>query len=356
MTTKTSVPTIITDPIEAAKIAHLHYVSDEKPGIRRERHGEKFVYFAADDSKIIDPKVLERIQALGIPPAWTDVWICPSANGHIQATGRDARGRKQYRYHTRWREVRSENNFGRMISFGEHLPGLRERVEHDLALHGLPREKVLALVVRLLETTLIRIGNLEYARDNQSFGLTTMRDKHVEVSGATVHFEFKGKSGKEHSIDVQDKRLARLVKQCRDIPGHDLFQYYDEDGKHQSIESADVNEYLRTITGEDFTAKDFRTWGGTVMAVRALCECEPCEDEKQAQKNIVQSVKDVSKHLGNTAAVCRKYYISPVILDAYLNGSLLEVWKRHQHKHSKSQYALSAEEQTVMWVLREAGT
>ncbi len=354
MARKTAEPTVITDPVEVAKVAHLHYVDDDEPGIRREPHGKKFAYFDAKGKEIKDKQELERFKSLGIPPAWTDVWICTALNGHIQATGRDAKGRKQYRYHPRWRKARSENNFGRMNLFGENLPKIRERVEKNLSLPGLPREKVLAVVVRLLETTLIRIGNPEYTRDNKSYGLTTMRDKHVDVEGSKVHFEFNGKSHQQHSIDVEDKRLARIVKQCRDIPGQDLFQYYDEDGKRQSIGSADVNEFLREITGEDFTAKDFRTWGGTVLAVRALCACEPCEDEIQAQKNIVQSIKEVAQQLGNTAAVCRKYYVSPLVLDAYLDGSLLSAWKRHQ-KHSNGN-GLRPEEATVMWLLKNANS
>jgi DNA topoisomerase-1 len=350
MAQKSAAPEIVTDPIETAKVAHLRYVNDSEKGFRREKRGEKFVYFDSDDQQIKDKDQLERFKSLGIPPAWTDVWICRSANGHIQATGRDEKGRKQYRYHPRWRKVRSENNFGRMILFAEHLPQIRKQVEKNLALPGLPREKVLAVVVRLLETTLIRIGNLEYAHDNNSFGLTTMRDKHVDVNGSKVHFEFKGKSHQQHSIDVQDKQLARIVKQCRDIPGHELFQYYDENGNHQSVGSADVNTFLREITGEDFTAKDFRTWGGTVLAVSTLCELEPRDDDKQTQKNIVQAVKTVAGHLGNTAAVCRKYYISPVILEAYADGSLMSARKKQTH----SSTGLSAEEKTVLELLKAA--
>jgi DNA topoisomerase-1 len=350
MARKAATPTIVTDPTEAAEAAHLHYVMDDKPGIERVRHGEGFIYRDAQGHTIKDDKQLERIQALGIPPAWTDVWICPSPNGHIQATGRDAKGRKQYRYHVRWRNIRGENNFGRMILFGEHLPQIRKRVEHDLGLRGLPREKVLALVVRLLETTLIRVGNEEYTRENKSYGLTTLHDKHVDISDSTIHFEFNGKSGQQHSVDFQDKRLARLVKQCRDIPGQQLFQYYDEEGQHRSIDSADVNAYLREITSEDFTAKDFRTWGGTVAAVKALCEAEPGSDEKMVHQNIVQAVKVVAQHLGNTATVCRKHYISPVVFDAYVDGSLAEAWKRYKHHNG----GLYPEERTVMTLLKDA--
>jgi DNA topoisomerase-1 len=341
----------ITDPVETAKVAHLHYVNSDEPGIRRERRGKGFVYFNEEGEPIKDAKQLERFKSLGIPPAWTEVWVCPSPNGHIQATGRDAKGRKQYRYHPRWREVRSQNNFERMLLFAQHLPQIRKRVEENLALKGLPREKVLALVVRLLETTLIRVGNEEYARQNNSIGLTTMRDKHVEVEGSNVHFEFKGKSKQWHSVDLQDKRLARIVKQCRDIPGHELFQYYDDDGQRQSIGSADVNDFLREITGEDFTAKDFRTWGGTVLAACVLCSYQPCENDQLAQKNIVQSIKEVAAQLGNTATICRKYYVSPVILDAYRDGSLHAAW---QSMNRSGNNALRPEEAVVVSLLKAA--
>jgi len=271
-----------------------------------------------------DAKVLERIRKLAIPPAWTDVWICPLANGHLQATGRDARGRKQYRYHAEWRAVRDETKFGRMIAFGEALPKIRARVEEDLARPGLPREKVLAAVVRLLETTLIRIGNREYAKQNNSYGLTTLRNRHVDIQGSRLRFEFRGKSGKEHSVEIQDRRLARVVKQCRDLPGQTLFQYLDDDGVRQGIDSDDVNNYLREATGQEFSAKDFRTWGGTVLALAALLDIGGCEGEKEANRAVVEMVKQVSAELGNRPAICRKYYIHPVVIDTFVQGKLVE--------------------------------
>ena len=248
------------DPVEAARAAGLRYVSDTNPGITRKRAGKGFTYTGPDGEKVRDKETLARIKALAIPPAWTEVWISPDEHGHIQATGRDAKGRKQYRYHARWREVRDETKFNRMVAFGKALPGIRKRVEKHLSLPGLPREKVLATVVRLLETTLIRVGNEEYARENKSFGLTTMRKQHVQVNGTELRFRFRGKSGRTHNVSVVDSRLAAVVKRCQDLPGQDLFEYVDDGGEMQDVDSADVNEYLREISGEDFTAKDFRTW------------------------------------------------------------------------------------------------
>ncbi len=273
-----------TDPVEAAKAAGLRYVSDTTPGIRRKRAGKNFSFIGVDGQAIHDADQLRRIKALVIPPAWTHVWICPDPNGHIQAIGRDARGRKQYRYHARWREVRDATKYHRMIAFGQILPNVRDRIERDMALPGLPREKVLATVVRLLEATLIRVGNEEYAKNNKSFGLTTMRDQHVAISGSTIRFRFRGKSGKTHTIDVSDRRLAKIVRRCRDIPGYDLFQYIDEHGQRQDVKSEDVNAYLREITGQDFTAKDFRTWAGTVLASLALQEFEAFELANSGQE------------------------------------------------------------------------
>ena len=315
----------VTDPVESARVAGLRYVSDAMPGIRRKRAGKYFSYVGVDGKPIHDPEELRRIKSLAIPPAWTDVWICPVPDGHIQATARDAKGRKQYRYHPRWREVRDETKFSRMIAFGQALSALRERVDQDLKLPGLPREKVLATVVRLLETTLIRVGNAEYARDNRSYGLTTMRDKHVDITGTTVHFAFKGKSGKKHTIDIKDRRLANIVKRCKDLPGYELFQYIDDQGQKQDVDSADVNAYLREITGQDFTAKDFRTWAATVLASLALQELDPSDSDTGVKKNIVRAVENVAESLGNTPAICRKCYIHPAVIDAYLEGSLLDV-------------------------------
>jgi DNA topoisomerase I len=313
---------VFVDPVESARAAGLRYVTDDDPGIRRRKHGQGFTYLDAEGRTVKDPRQLARIRQLAIPPAWTDVWICARPNGHLQATGRDARGRKQYRYHPEWRQVRDETKFGRMAVFGEALPKIRERIERDLSLRGLPREKVLATVVKLLETTLIRIGNKEYARQNNSFGLTTLRDQHVDVSGSKLRFEFRGKSGKEHSVEVQDRRLARIVKQCRDLPGQKLFQYLDDEGVRQSVSSEDVNAYLRETTGEDFTAKDFRTWGGTVLALSALLEAGPCETEKEAGQAVVEAIKRVAGELGNRPAICRKYYVHPAVIQTFLDGSL----------------------------------
>ena len=316
-------PTLaVVDPVDSARAAGLRYVTDDEPGIRRVPRGEGFTYVDPEGRKVKDAKELERIRKLAVPPAWTDVWICTRANGHLQATGRDARGRKQYRYHSQWRQVRDETKFGRMTAFGEALPKIRERLDRDLSARGLPREKVLATVVKLLETTLIRVGNKEYARQNNSFGLTTLRDRHVDVEGARLRFEFRGKSGKEHSVEVADRRLARIVRQCRDLPGQKLFQYLDETGDRQSVSSEDVNAYLRETTGEDFTAKDFRTWGGTVLALSALLAVGPCATQKEANKAVIETVKRVADQLGNRPAICRKYYVHPVVIQAFLEGSL----------------------------------
>ncbi len=313
---------VFVDPIESAKAAGLRYVSDDEPGIRRLKRGKGFTYADPQGNVVRSPKELERIRKLAIPPAWTDVWICTRANGHLQATGRDAKGRKQYRYHADWRDVRDETKFGRMIAFGEALPKIRERIDQDMSLRGLPREKVVATVVKLLETTLIRVGNKEYVKQNNSFGLTTLRDQHVDVDGSTLRFEFRGKSGKEHSVEIQDRRLARIVKQCRDLPGQKLFQYLDENKERQSLSSEDVNAYLKETTGEDFTAKDFRTWGGTVLALSALLEVGSCETEKEANKAVVDAIKRVAGQLGNRPAICRKYYVHPAVIETFVAGSL----------------------------------
>lgn len=313
---------LTSDPIETAQAAGLCYVSDAMPGIRRRRAGKGFSYRMSDGTTLRDPQALERIAGLGIPPAWNDVWICPLPNGHIQATGRDVRGRKQYRYHPRWRERRDETKYDRMVAFGTALPQLRARVEQDLARPGLPREKVVAAVVRLLEMTLIRVGNTEYARTNESYGLTTMHDEHVNIAGKTIRFQFRGKSGKEHSVVIQDRRLARIVRRCQDLPGHELFQYLDEKGECQCIGSADVNSYLREISGQDFTAKDFRTWAGTLLAVQALEQLGPCDKITRARRQIAQAIKQVAARLGNTPAICRKSYVHPAVIAAYLEGNL----------------------------------
>lgn len=309
-------------PPESAKEAGLRYVSDAQPGIRRKRRGKGFTYVDANGETVRDPKTLERIRSLVIPPAWTQVWICASPNGHLQATGRDAKGRKQSRYHPRWRAVRDETKYERMLSFGAALPGIREQVQQDLAVPGLPRRKIMATIVRLMETTLIRVGNEEYARTNHSYGLTTMHGRHAKVQGSTITFKFKGKSGKSHTIDVSDRRLAKIIQRCQDIPGYELFQYIDEEGATQPVDSADVNGYLREISQQDFTAKDFRTWAGSVLAYGLLREIEPFSSATQAKKNVVEAIKNVAERLGNTPSVCRKCYVHPALLDCYLAGTM----------------------------------
>lgn len=345
---------LITDPVASAKSAGLRYVTDDSPGIRRKRAGKSFSYIGLDGKPIHDPEELKRIKAIGLPPAYTDVWICTLPNGHLQATGRDAKGRKQYRYHVRWRKVRDETKYARMMIFGLKLPQIRKRLEQDLARPGLPREKVLATVVRLLETTLIRVGNEEYAKENRSFGLTTMRDRHVDISGSTIQFQFRGKSGKEHTIDLKDRRLAKIVKRCRDIPGYELFQYLDEQGQRQTVDSADVNEYLREITGEDFTAKDFRTWSGTVFAAIALQAFVAFDSEAQAKKNIVRAIETVSERLGNTPSICRKCYVHPAVIDAYLDGTLAHTLEqRVEQEMAETLDELRPEEAAVMAFLQQ---
>jgi DNA topoisomerase-1 len=344
--------TVVVDPAESAKAAGLRYVSDDTPGIRRKRAGKYFSYVGPDGKPIHDPDVLKRIRSLAIPPAYTDVWICPDPRGHIQATGRDAKGRKQYRYHPRWREVRDETKYGRMIVFAQALPQIRERIDHDLSLPGLPREKVLAAVVRLLETTLIRVGNDEYARANKSFGLTTMRDRHVDIAGATVKFSFVGKSGKKHQITLSDRRLAKIVKRCRDIPGYELFQYLDDNGDRVDVKSDDVNDYLREISGQEFSAKDFRTWAGTVLACMALQEFEAVDSEAQKKKNIVRAIERVSERLGNTPSVCRKSYVHPAVLDSYLDGTMIDaLQQRVAQEFADSLKDLRPEEAAVLGLL-----
>ena len=342
------------EPIEAAQAAGLRYVSDTRPGIRRKRAGKGFSYTGPDGAAIRDDQTLRRIRSLAIPPAWQDVWICPLPNGHLQAAGRDARGRKQYRYHPRWRSTRDETKYERMADFGRALPRIRERIEQDLALPGLPREKVLATVVRLLEITLIRVGNEEYAKSNRSFGLTTLCDRHVQVDGTQLRFEFRGKSGVRHRVDLRDRRLARIVKRCRDLPGHELFQYVDDAGQHQTIDSGDVNDYLRAISGEDFTAKDFRTWAGTVLAALALQEFEAFDSQAQAKRNIVAAIQNVAKRLGNTPSVCRKCYVHPAIIDAYLEGSTLNVLRQRTEQELTGDLArLPPEEAAVLALLQQ---
>lgn len=341
----------ISDPAESAQAAGLRYVSDIMPGIRRKKSGKGFSYIGPDGKTIRDQKQIARIRALAIPPAYTDVWICPTAAGHIQATGRDARGRKQYRYHPKWRETRDETKFGRILAFSETLPRIRGQVERDLGKPGLPREKVLATVVRLLDCTGIRIGNDEYARANRSFGLTTLRDRHVEVSGSNIKFEFRGKSGKSHQVSLSDRRLARIVQRCQDIPGEDLFQYIDEEGVRQTISSGDVNDYIREASGQELTAKDFRTWSGTKLAVAALTEIGAWTSQRNGKSNILRAIDSVAEQLNNTRAVCRKYYIHPCVFDSYTAGTMLATLQNGTRQDVRAGF--TAEEAAVVWLLRQ---
>jgi DNA topoisomerase I len=339
---------VVLDPVMAAKRARLRHVSDGRPGITRHKARHGFDYRAPDGTPICDFATLNRIKSLVIPPAWVDVWICPYPNGHVQATGRDARRRKQYRYHPRWRETRDETKYGKMLVFSRVLPLIRARVEADLRRPGLPRQRVLAAIVRLLELTLFRIGNVEYSKANKSFGLTTLRDRHAVIEGNRVRLSFRGKSGVLHEGDINDRRLARIVKNCRDLPGYELFQYLDEDGNRHTVDSADVNDYLREISGEEVTAKDFRTWAGTNLAAIALKQFVGFDSEAKRKKAIVHAVEYVAKHLGNTVAVCRKCYIHPAILEGYLDGSLLETLaERTQVYVAENTGGMSAEEAAV---------
>ncbi len=322
------------------------------PGISRKRAGDSFIYIGVDGKKLEDEQHLERIRSLVLPPAWENVWICPSPIGHLQAVGVDARGRKQYRYHPRYREVRNETKFRKMLEFSRALPKIRKHVDHDLARTGLPREKVLATVVRLLETTFIRIGNVEYARDNESFGLTTLRNRHVQLDGATVKFHFRGKSGQNHDIKLQDRRVARIVRQCQDLPGFELFQYVDETGSRHTIDSCDVNAYLQEITGSEFTAKDFRTWAGTVQSALALAQIGEYSSDSECKRNIVAAIKYTAQRLGNKPATCRKYYIHPTVLESYTDGTLLQFVKPSEEDFIPTETSLHPEELCVVKLIR----
>jgi DNA topoisomerase-1 len=339
-------------PQQAADAAGLHYVTDAQPGFGRQKAGKSFRYLGRNGRVLRDPKTLARIRSLVIPPAWTDVWISPDGLGHIQVTARDARGRKQYRYHPKWRAVRDDAKYGRMLAFGQALPLIRARLEDDLARRGLSRRRVLAAVVKLLEATLIRVGNEEYARDNGSFGLTTFRDRHASVRGSKVQFRFRGKSGKVHEIGVQDRRLSRIVKSCQELPGQELFQYVDGQGRRRAVTSSDVNEYLREVTGQAFTAKDFRTWAGTVLAAWALRELQGPHTKAQAKKNVLRAVERVAGRLGNTVAICRKCYVHPVVFDAYLDGTLVDtLQQRLDHEVRAGEDHLQREEMAVLALL-----
>ncbi|GAB4386340.1 MAG: DNA topoisomerase IB [Elainellaceae cyanobacterium] len=348
-----------TDPEQVARSAGLKYVSDNVPGIQRKRVGRGFRYINVDRQPIKQSQQLKRIKALVIPPSWQEVWICPFSNGHLQATGRDAKGRKQYRYHSKWQEVRNRTKFDRMIIFGHKLPAIRQATDRDLRSPNLSRERILATVVRLLEDTLIRIGNAEYAKKNKSFGLTTLRNSHVEVTTTKVRFQFRGKSGVEHEVELSDRRLARVIKRCQEIPGQELFQYLDQEGNPQAIDSADVNAYLQEITGEEFTAKDFRTWAGTANTAWALANLETPTTKKQTQTNIREAVKQVASQLGNRVATCRKYYIHPAIVQAYEEGWLLPMLKAEQEKfanHEVGELDLQPEELALLAVLEHHST
>jgi DNA topoisomerase I len=339
--------------VEAAERAGLRYTPDSIRGIRRVPHGDGFLYIGANGHPVSNESKLRRIRALAVPPGWTDVWICPHANGHLQVTARDARGRKQYRYHDRYRAVRDETKFDRMLAFSRVLPKAREAVESHLGLPGLSRDKILATVVWLLERTLIRVGNAEYARENESFGLTTLEDRHASVRGKTVSFAFRGKSGRDHSIKISEPRLARIIQRCQTLPGEQLFQYIDEEGNRQDIDSADVNEYLRRVAGPGITAKDFRTWAGTMLAAQALRGIGPARLVKDKRANIVKAVDQVAERLGNTRAVCRKYYIHPVILEAYGRGAVVPLAGPRGKRQSSSRRSLRDYEIAVLRFIDE---
>jgi DNA topoisomerase I len=332
----------------------LRYVSDSAPGYRRKRTGTSFSYYDKDGKRITDAAVIRRIKSIGIPPAYEFVWICPSPNGHIQATGLDARGRKQYRYHPKWRELRDQNKYEHIMQFAAALPALRARVASDMKRDGLPREKVLATIVSLLEKTLVRVGNAEYAQTNKSYGLTTMRRKHVAIGRGVLRFEFTGKSGKQWKLQVEDKRIVSVVKRCAEIPGHELFKYIDDDGASHTVDSSDVNDYIKEITQQDFSAKDFRTWAGTVLAALALSEFKKYDSQAEAKRNIVAAIEKVAKQLGNTPAICRKSYVHPEILNAYMSGDLVKMIDAKIAQKFKRQYAkLTADEVMVLAFLHK---
>lgn len=342
----------IVDPKEAAEIAGLRYVTDARPGIRRKRAGKGFSYTRADGSKLTERDVLRRIKSLTIPPAWTDVWICPFADGHIQATGRDAKGRKQYRYHSRFREVRESTKYEHVVAFAEALPTIRAKVREHMALRGLPREKVLATVVHLLQTTLIRVGNDDYAKQNNSYGLTTLKTRHVAVDGNEVRFRFTGKSGKQWLLRVRDRRIAKIIRACQELPGQELLQYLDDEGKPQDVTSSDVNTYLKEITGNDITAKDFRTWAGTVLAAMALNEVKNFESAAQAKRNLRSAIENVAARLGNTPTICRKCYVHPDVLTSYMDGNLVLEIKMAVENELRELSGLQPEEAAVLGMLR----
>ncbi len=336
----------------SAEEAGLRFVGDDEPGIIRQRSGKTFRYKSSSGASIRDGRTLARIRSLVIPPAWTAVWICARADGHIQATGRDARGRKQYRYHPDWTRVRDEAKFDRLIAFGKALPKVRRAISRHMSERGLSRRKVLATVAHLLDTTLVRVGNREYARDNKSYGLTTLQDRHVTFSGSELRFRFRGKTGKEWKLKLGDRRVARIVRSCQELPGQHLFQYEDEEGAIRQVASADVNDYIRSIAGAEVTAKDFRTWAGTVLAAMALGEFEPVEAEAAAKRNVRRAIETVAARLGNTPAICRKCYVHPEVLAAYLDGKLAKLLQKAPDKALKRAFAaLPAEEAATLLLL-----
>lgn len=338
----------LADPKAAAHAAHLRHVSDHKPGITRIHTDEGWSFIDTDGSVITDPDIIARIKKLAIPPAYTDVWICSDTRGHLQAVGRDARGRKQYRYHAKWREIRDQAKYGRMLVFGQVLPALRNHVRRDLARPGLPKAKVLAAIVALLEKTMMRVGNEEYARTNESFGLTTLRHNHVKLARGHVVFDFRGKHGVEHHIDLADRKLAAVVEKCQALPGQELFQFLDHDGTQHHITSDDVNGYLQDATGEEITAKDFRTWAATNLAALALAEMELFDTHVKQKRAVVEAVEHVAKKLGNTPAICRKCYIHPAVFEGYLDGSLAEGLKMRAYTVLDAKIpGLTAEEMAV---------
>ncbi len=346
----------LTEHRRTAARAGLRYVSDERKGITRRRVGTGWAYYAPTGARITQAGERRRLNALAIPPAWKEVWICPNPEGHIQATARDARGRKQYRYHPAYREARDRSKFRHMLEFSEVLPRLRSRIERDLRAPDHTRRQLLATVVRLLDKTLIRVGNDEYARENNSFGLTTLRRRHVRVDGGTLRFSFRGKSGVEHSISLSDPRLARIIQRCQDLPGYELFQYLGADAKRQSVSSDDVNAYLRDLTGRDVTAKDFRTWGGTMLAAVELRAMGAAASRREADRNILRAIDAVAERLGNTRAVCRKYYVHPALLRAYLMGQTVPLPKvngRGRDRRGKGGAALRRDEIAVLQFLQQ---
>ncbi len=341
------------DPIQVAKAARLVYLSDTAPGISRQKNGDQFTYVDRQGNELDDPETLARIRSMALPPAWERVWISPKANSHLQATGIDTRNRKQYRYHAKWNAIRSETKFFRMEAFGEALPKLRARLAKDLKTAALSREKVIAIALSVMEQTLIRVGNAAYEKEYGSYGLTTLKDRHVKLEGSEVRFAFKGKKGISHDITLHDRRLASLVKNCRDIPGKELFQYIDPNGDRHAIDSGMVNDYLHETMGEDFSAKDFRTWAGTVNALRLLVELEPCSTEKESKKNVNTILDEVSHKLGNTRTVCRKHYVHPQILEAYECQDLNPYIRKKNQFRKTSPYGLDGVEKLLLKFLKD---